>query len=273
MSTRNQLYFNALPDAGTEHIVNLLLPQSELNEDRSDQFSVETVVALVESGGSLRRAAQNAFRIVQFSVGQDSKKKSGALQVRSEHKEVDHLLKAIPIVIGKGIETMFFSAPLAYAFARAVAKHCTGLRNLSFNPSSGRNSPIVHFCAILTARGSDLESLDISDFYADDAVVSAIAESCQGLLRLKLECPRVLCSLAPLWTSLSKKLQLLEIVGADSHSMMSFDSLFANRRSFPRVVLYVKGRQVFEAIFENCPGLRKLSFVDMGYLKKLFCHH
>lgn len=180
MSERKPLHFDSLPDSATEYIVSLLLPESKSNEDWSNQFSLDTIVALIKSGGSLRRVAKNAFRTVQFSVGKNAKQKKNAVQVRGKHKDVNHLLKALPICIGEGIETMFVSALLSSSFTTAIAKHCTGLRRLSFKPLSGRNFPNVNFCKIIAARGPGLEFLDISDCSPSEVVVAAITEHCRN---------------------------------------------------------------------------------------------
>lgn len=212
---RKPMHFDVASDVATDCIVGLLLPKSKLDEGVGNRFSLDTVLVLTKSGGSLRRTEQNQFNTVQFSVGQDALWKSGALQVRGTRKEVGHLLTAVPIGIGEGIRTMFVSAPLSGTFAIAIAKNCIGLRNLSFSPCSGRHFPSANFCEILAARGSGLESLEIANLHANERVVGAIAEYCQALLRLKLSCPQTLCSLEPLWISLGHKLHNVEIGGTN----------------------------------------------------------
>lgn len=86
-----------LADAGAGHIVSLLLSHLERNEACNNEFKVEAVTALMKSGSSLRRAAYNAFRTVQFSVGNDAKRKIGARQAHGSHKEIGNLLKALPL--------------------------------------------------------------------------------------------------------------------------------------------------------------------------------
>lgn len=65
---RKHLYLDIAPDAATDCIVRLLLPEPRLNEDAGNLYSLKTVLTLVTLGGSLRRAAPNAFGTVQFSV-------------------------------------------------------------------------------------------------------------------------------------------------------------------------------------------------------------
>lgn len=182
---RNRLIFDILPNVATEHIVQLILPEWKLNEEDSNQFSVDTVLALVKSGGSLRRAAQTAFPMVQFSVDRHVGPKKGAVQVRGTRQDVGHLLKDVSVGIGERIHTMLVSAPLPYTFTRAISNHCTGLRRLVFKPSCAQHFPNANFCAILAARGSGFESLDISDFSADEEVVaSSSLETCLSQITL-----------------------------------------------------------------------------------------
>lgn len=188
------------------------------------------------------------------------KQKKNAVQVRGKHKEVSHLLKALPIGIGEGIETMFICTLLSATFTIAIAKDCTGLRSLSFRPSSGRNFPSANFCKIITARGSGLELLAVTDFYASEVVVAAIAEHYRNLRHFKMEFSEILTSLEPLWNSVGEKLLNLGIMRDEYNSMLSLSVLFTKLFIDSSVVLYFPKTLGFYATLENCSDLRKLSF-------------
>lgn len=218
--------------------MDFLLPKSKRNEDWTSRTIHETVLTLVNSGGSLRRVAQKAFRSVQFSIGKRfSVGKNCDIQLRGRHKEEKHLMQALPAGTGEGTQTMFISSPLSSAFSRAIAEHCTGLRKLSFQPYCGSPFPNVNFCAIIAARGPILESLEISSFPGSDRLVAAIGESCCNLIHLKLSCAGIVCSFAQLWTSAGKNLQHLELGGC------VYDPRFSLQNIFP-----------------NCPNISRLSF-------------
>lgn len=142
--------------------MGLLLPNPNRDQDWSCKGSLETVLTLVNSGGSLRRAAQNLFRSVQFSVGKRTEAKSCDVKVRGKPQQVGRLMRALPAGIGEGIETMVICASLSPAFTRAISQHCTGLRNLSFQPISRQKFPTAKFCALIAARGAGLEVPDVS---------------------------------------------------------------------------------------------------------------
>lgn len=245
ITRRNVLYFDTLPDFATEHIVRLLAPKSKQKEANwSDYVPAGTVLALLKSAGSLRRLTKNFFRSVHFSISGNGLPDKSGLQVCGKHKRIAHFMNALPVELGEGIETLNICAPLAPAFTRAVAKHCTSLRNLSFQPVSS-SIPNIGFSTILTERGPALEFLGLSFFKGNECMVNALTH-CRSLRHLKIWYPKGDFSFAPLWKSLGSSLEHLEIKAVGQLKVFALKQLYPNCSNISRLAFNVADEEVEE---------------------------
>lgn len=146
------LRFDALPGVATGHIVSFLLPWSKLNGYRSSPSSLETIFVLVNSSGSLRHVTQNAFHTVQFSVGRTTERESEAMPVRGESQRSSSPDAGAAACDRRRDPKHVYLWSTLGCITRAIAKHCTGLRKLSFWPCSIPRFPKVIFCAMAEFR-------------------------------------------------------------------------------------------------------------------------
>lgn len=233
---RRELLFDSLADSTTEDIVRLMAPTSkQKEEDWSSNIPADTVLALLKSGGSLRRVAKNIFRSIHFSIIANLFPNDSSVHVYGYYKDIAHLMLELPVELGEGIETLNISTPLVPAFTRAIAKQCTGLRNFSFAPLA-RIFPTVSFSSIMAARGPGLKFLGLTNFKGNEGMVNALSH-CQSLEHLKISYPRGDFSFEPFWKSVGNSLQHLEIL------------------TFGEPLMFKLG-----ALIRNCPNISQLAF-------------
>lgn len=130
-----ELLFDQVPDCATENILRFFSTKPRTGNWIS-HIPAEADFACLKCAGSLRRVAQNASRAVQFAVPYGAGIEKQGLQVSGKYKEVKELMHVLPVAIGDRLHTVRICAPLSRTFTRAIARNCSGLRPLLFQPVS-----------------------------------------------------------------------------------------------------------------------------------------
>lgn len=211
MSKPMTVFFDKLPRRAILHILKFFSKKPR-NVGWIAHVPPNTMLTLLNSGKALRRGAREAFcRLANSRFGSP---KDGAVRV-FEHGELDKsLMYRLTSKIGKGLNDLYYWAALPSPITLAIADDCSNLRSFSFRPAQVWRLPTNNIYAIIVARGHALETLCIEDFDAASLVVSAIAQYCQRLRTLKLDCLEVWKSFAFIWKSVAGSLKHLDLKSA-----------------------------------------------------------
>lgn len=183
MSTEcNVLFFDNLADIVTENIVRGMVPKSRQKDDWTNDVPVETVLALLNSGISLRRVAQKMFRSIHFATEPDSLPHDSGVQVRGSFHEICPIIHAMLSGLADGVKTLQISAPLTPAFADVIAKHCSGLRHLYFQPVTAFRFPNFGLAALMVACGPSLQFVCLANCIGNACKVPAELVNNRGCL-------------------------------------------------------------------------------------------
>lgn len=266
------LYFDQLPDNANEYILHFLSRQLRLEDTKGvEVFDIQakTALALLKCGGSLSHVLLNVFNSGRVDIPWHycvlSTKNS--MSIDGRHKEVGNLLRDVPVCLGSELKALSICGPLSASFTRAIKKHCTGLRSLTFRPANFRRFPVVNFCAVIVARGEGLEHLSVEDWGSDERVVSTIAKYCSHVRHLELDSLGLDFSLAPVWKSMGANLERVRFKYLHHHWMLALDSM---KRDCPNIsCLSFEYWGSHCATFDDVctsygPGLLELSLSNAG---------
>lgn len=267
-----QQRIDSLPTCAIENIVRFLSEKPKL-KGWSSHLKAEQLDALLRYSDNVSAIVRELFPSINYSwSGYQPPDTAGPWAV-GNRKDIGHLMTELPARLGEHVRRLYVNTALTSPFAKAISAHCTGLRHLQFHAYYYGNFPTANFCAIIAARGSALESLQVIAGGLNERTIATIAAHCRGLTLLDLQmrgsCPALL---SPIWRSVGGRLEHLKLyihpkaVGFDG-ARLALSDLNSHCPNIARLAVDIAGSGDLSAIGDACAfyGSRLLE-LDIGFM-------
>lgn len=153
-----RMRFDHLPDAAIDRIFRFLG-----SKPRHIEWELtvppETVLSLLQCGGTLRRVSQKAFTTLQCTSRRsqewrDCEWDEVGVRVHGSPRIAALLIQGILMGLSQGLRSLYLRTSLSPAISRLIYNHCTELRRLTLSPVDHCRLPRVASCNIIVSCGS-----------------------------------------------------------------------------------------------------------------------